>query len=183
MRVPLNKRKPEIDVQALWCKYEDIAMHFNDLLIQLRTRSLAGIAAVATLIGVFADNLSNNPSFNWFIAACIFTSLTFIWIAIYWLDVRYYNRLLVGAIKGIVALESEISNPESIKGIQLSTTIEREFKEKLPLETPTGVLFFYGIVFFLIASAAIAATAMTIFSGDVPAPIAPTPLGPIYRHP
>jgi hypothetical protein len=45
--------KHEIDVQCLWEKYEDIAMHFNDLLIRLRTQSLAGVAALSALVGIF----------------------------------------------------------------------------------------------------------------------------------
>ncbi len=50
----MMSKNEEIDVQKLWEKYEDIAMHFNDLLMRLRTQTLAGIAAVSALVGVFA---------------------------------------------------------------------------------------------------------------------------------
>jgi hypothetical protein len=35
-------------VFEVWTKYEDIAMHFNDLLIRLRTQALGAIAALGT---------------------------------------------------------------------------------------------------------------------------------------
>ena len=38
-------------IYDLWTKYEDIAMHFNDLLIKLRTQALAAVAALTTLSG------------------------------------------------------------------------------------------------------------------------------------
>ena len=43
----------EYDVKTLWVEYEKIAMHFNDLLIKLRTQSLGGLAAIGfvTLAG------------------------------------------------------------------------------------------------------------------------------------
>ena len=43
---PTNEGWPIYD---LWTKYEDIAMHFNDLLIKLRTQALAAVAALTTL--------------------------------------------------------------------------------------------------------------------------------------
>jgi hypothetical protein len=33
----------------VWDKYEAIAMHFNDLLIKLRTQALAAVAALSTI--------------------------------------------------------------------------------------------------------------------------------------
>jgi hypothetical protein len=35
-------------IRELWEKYEEITMHFNDLIIRLRTQALAGVAAVCT---------------------------------------------------------------------------------------------------------------------------------------
>ena len=34
----------------VWVKYEEITMHFNDLLIKLRTQALAAVAALATIV-------------------------------------------------------------------------------------------------------------------------------------
>ncbi len=44
----------------LWDKYEAITMHFNDLLMKLRTQALAGVAALSAVDGIFAKNESNN---------------------------------------------------------------------------------------------------------------------------
>jgi hypothetical protein len=35
----------------LWGKYEDIAMHFNELLIRLRTQALGAVATIVTAAG------------------------------------------------------------------------------------------------------------------------------------
>jgi hypothetical protein len=37
------------DVFKLWSKYEDIAMHFNELLIKLRVQALGGVTISGTL--------------------------------------------------------------------------------------------------------------------------------------
>jgi hypothetical protein len=60
--------KHEIDVQCLWAKYEDIAMHFNDLLMRLRSQSLAGIAAVSVLVGVFSKEGIADIQLDWTVA-------------------------------------------------------------------------------------------------------------------
>jgi len=145
-----DNAQTELNVYQLWCKYEDIAMHFNDLLIQLRTRSLAGIAAVAALIGVFADNLNEDPLTNWVIASSVFAALSVIWISIFFLDVFYYNRLLSGSVKAILDLENSTSSPPAKESIDLSTIIVDEFKKPLPRGTNFGVLIFYVLVFLLI---------------------------------
>lgn len=145
-----NNAQNERCVHKLWCKYEDIAMHFNDLLIQLRTRSLAGIAAVAALIGVFADNLNDDPFVNWVIVTALFSSLSVIWIAIFFLDIFYYNRLLSGSVAAILELEKSTKTPTPKCEITLSTTISQEFDAAVPSGTNFGVLVFYVLVFLLI---------------------------------
>ena len=97
----------EVNIQSLWEKYEDIAMHFNDLLIRLRTQALAGIAAISTLIGIFTKASPSALQSDWLIAEAIFIALTLFWIAIFCLDFFYYNRLLVGAVAALKDLEAE----------------------------------------------------------------------------
>lgn len=45
--------KHEIDAQCLSEKYEDIAIHFNELLTRLPSPSLARIAALSAIVGIF----------------------------------------------------------------------------------------------------------------------------------
>jgi hypothetical protein len=143
-----------IAVQDLWSKYEDIAMHFNDLLMRLRTQSLAGIAAVSTLVGLFTKETVANIQMGWLAATAIFTAMAAFWIAIWCLDFLYYNRLLIGAVTAIRRLEAK-TGKEPATSIDISTTIESEFKtplNKLQTSSALGVLLFYGIVLAVILS-------------------------------
>lgn len=67
---------PEIErgfaIRELWEKYEQIAMHFNDLIIRLRTQALAGVAALSTLVGLFAKSDLGPFSYSWEIAGFVF---------------------------------------------------------------------------------------------------------------
>jgi hypothetical protein len=37
---------------ALWDRYENVAMHFNDLIIRLRTQALGALAGVVAISGL-----------------------------------------------------------------------------------------------------------------------------------
>ena len=142
--------KPRLDVQTLWAKYEDIAMHFNDLLMRLRSQSLAGIAALATIVGILAKGELGSLSVSWFVAMVIFFAMALFWIAIWCLDFLYYNRLLRGAVGALAELEEKSKEPNApITSINMSTLIEAEFRSPLlgdDISHFRGVLFFYGIV-------------------------------------
>ncbi|MEO8455374.1 MAG: hypothetical protein ABI454_09450 [Sphingomicrobium sp.] len=142
------------DTQSLWEKYEDIAMHFNDLLMKLRMQSLAGIAALSTVIGVFAKEGIGGVKIEWGVAEALFTALALFWVAIWSLDFLYYNRLLMGAVTALKELEAECKpGKEFTVGIKMSTVIEDEFRHSFWERWPSrfhGVLLFYGIVFAVI---------------------------------
>ena len=121
--------KNEIDIQQLWEKYEDIAMHFNDLLMRLRSQGLAGVAALSTLVGIFAKEQPSSFQIDWLVATFIFIALSVSWVAIGCIDLMYYNRLLMGAVAALVELE-ERSRDSRIDGINMSTSIVREFAAK-----------------------------------------------------
>jgi hypothetical protein len=95
-------------VHDLWAKYEDIAMHFNDLLIRLRTQALAGVGALSTLVGIFTKTESIHIS--WQIASDVFVLLIMFWVAIWAIDRCYYNRLLVGAVNASISIKSRRSS-------------------------------------------------------------------------
>ena len=126
----------------LWKEYEKIAMHFNDLLIQLRLRALAGIGVIGTLSGVFAKQ---PEQFNWVLIAFVSFFLLCIWGAIFVIDKNYYARLLAGAVRSLVELE-KVAKIDDFQ-IELSSQIERSvFKGKEPSEFVPAVIMFYGIV-------------------------------------
>src|SRR6476620_10572086 len=91
---------------ALWSKYEDVAMHFNDLIMRLRTQALGALTGIVAISG-FAMNFTSKPSSNseWQILCATILFLTICWVALALLDLWYYNRLLEGAVAAIMDLE------------------------------------------------------------------------------
>lgn len=149
----MSQRTETTNVQQLWEKYEDVAMHFNDLLIRLRTRSLAGVAAISTLVGIFTKEGTADIATEWLIATAIFSAMALFWVAIFFLDLFYYNRLLMGAVTAVTGLEDASQSDQPFtSGINLSSVIKREF-ETGAWESPKrfhGVYVFYGIVWAVI---------------------------------
>ena len=150
---------PDIRVFDLWMKYEEIAMHFNGLIMRLRTQALAGVAAIATLITVLG-RLGEPPKPHWGLAAAGFFFLLIFWIAIWILDFRYYTRLLVGAVSALICLEKRSVSETHVSEINISTLIENsvdnaKYKHKITPEErkkrnrlAAGRWWFYGLVFF-----------------------------------
>jgi hypothetical protein len=142
-------------VHDLWAKYEDIAMHFNDLLIRLRTQALAAVAAISTVVGIFTKTEPSAVHVSWEIATAVFVALIIFWIAIWLVDRLYYNRLLIGAVIALREIEKESKKPNPDLAINMSTTIEeyvahpvsayRPFWHRVQLKI--GVYVFYGLVF------------------------------------
>jgi len=163
------RKSYEVDIQSLWAKYEDIAMHFNDLLMKLRTQALAGIAAISTLVGIFTKADPASVQSDWLIATGIFGALAVFWLAICCLDLFYYNRLLVGAVTALKDLEAEACAAQ-FTGIKMSTEIIAEFDTWLPSAQWSflGVYVFYGIVFLVIAAAAVFSWHMHLYTASLP---------------
>ena len=107
------------DVLELWKKYEDVAMHFNDLLMRWRLQAMGGLAGLVTLAGfVVGDAATLDARYR---AMLILSGvLTFGWVGVALIDLFYYRRLLRGAVNALLAIEK--SHPT----ITLSTAIENE---------------------------------------------------------
>lgn len=117
----------------LWSKYEDIAMHFNELIIKLRIQAIGGLTIIGT-IATAAFRVNNNLDAH--ILKYMFLVFCLVWFAIFLLDIFYYDRLLLAAVDQLVILE------ERFKDIKLSTRIQEEVKN-----THVIRYLFYGIVF------------------------------------
>jgi hypothetical protein len=140
-------------IKDLWEKYEDIAMHFNDLLIRLRTQALAGVAAISTIVSIFARS-GSDLRMSWEVAVGVFFFLCLFWIAIWIVDFRYYNKLLIGAVAALMALEEASKTQSRVRHINMSTMIEKAVACELPgpakrrrLKLAIGCWAFYVIVF------------------------------------
>ena len=150
---PLTKLEPNEDgwpIFEVWQKYEDIAMHFNDLLIKLRTQALAAVAALTTVVGIFSKSGADATS-SWQIIAFAFAILIVFWLAIWVLDFRYYNPLLIGAVVALCDIEAKSKDLLRIRHIEMSTKIEASVAGTLS-KTRTwplirGRWIFYSLVF------------------------------------
>jgi hypothetical protein len=136
----------------VWKEYEVIAMHFNDLLIRLRTQALGGVAAVAVLAAVIVRG-DISVTLRWEVLVAAFSMLLLFWVAVYFLDTLYYDRLLEGAVDAIVELEESDKKGNPFPGLQMSTRIEEVVATGKPTRLKTswrvhaGRRIFYYTVF------------------------------------
>jgi len=108
----------------VWKEYESVAMHFNELLIRLRTQSVAAVATVVTLAGVLLKGESVSYELRWGTLAVVSLVLCALWIAVWILDFTYYNRLLLGAVRTLLKIEEASRESHVLHAITLSTDIE-----------------------------------------------------------
>jgi hypothetical protein len=145
-----------LDLFSVWKEYENVAMHFNDLLIRLRTQALGGVAALAAVAGVIVRG-DLAPTLRWSVLACAFLLLILFWAAVWILDMRYYNRLLHGAVKALLEIEEASRENRPAPSLVLSTRIEETAEQGISL-TVAGkpcfgggrlpIWWFYGSVCF-----------------------------------
>jgi hypothetical protein len=117
---------------VLWSKYEDVAMHFNDLIMKLRTQALAGLAGVVTVAGLAVSFTGKTvTTTEWEVLFCTSVFLSVAWIALFILDIGYYNRLLRGAVEAIEEHEALTHAAPAIDRIILSTRISAAAKHHM----------------------------------------------------
>lgn len=127
---------------AIWNEYEKVAMHFNDLIMRLRTQALgtlAGVVAISGLAVSFAQKSESTSQLVILLSALVFFTLA--WVALYFLDMLYYHKLLEGAVKAILELEKDKQNGQNKKRINLSTKIHEEVPHRM-----ITITAFYGLV-------------------------------------
>jgi hypothetical protein len=162
---PVKPVEPGFDLFEVWKKYEELAQHFNDLLMRLRSQSLGAVAAFATAASVLLKGDAIGTDFRWGSLVAVFSSLSVFWLAIWMLDFLYYNRLLLGAVDALEKIEDESTRRNRIFEINLSTRIEAVVarrmkyveekrdvhgKKKSSLKRAKGLWWFYGLVMGLL---------------------------------
>jgi hypothetical protein len=90
----------------LWREYENVAMHFNELLMRLRTQALGAVATIVAAAGLVFHQSTSTASEPWPIIAAVSVLLLFAWGSLWMIDVCYYSKLLRGAVNAIMELES-----------------------------------------------------------------------------
>lgn len=153
--------KPSFDLFTVWKEYEEIAMHFNDLLLKIRTQSLAAVAAFATIAGVLLKGESISHELRWGTLTAVFIALCVFWLAIWILDFTYYNRLLLGAVKALIAIEEESKLSTRTASIYVSTNIQSAVAamtstDREGFNLSKGRWIFYSSVFALLVGLMIA---------------------------
>jgi hypothetical protein len=139
----------------IWEKHEKVAMHFNDLILKVRIQAIGALAAIITIGGILIKTIPSNEGLPWGLLTILLFVLTSFWIAIWFLDFKYYNRLLLGSIDYLLKLEDQINNDEKID-LDMSHKIENAIHNKpfthLDKIKITGPLIFYSIVFIVLFS-------------------------------
>jgi hypothetical protein len=106
MRMPV----PNKDFVDLWYRYEEIAMHFNSLLIQFRLQLLGGIGAIGTVGGYLVGSKTQDRKEQAQLRLLVSAALLLLVVAAATIDLFYYNRLLRGAVDVIIDLEKKTNS-------------------------------------------------------------------------
>src|SRR5690348_1203969 len=150
---------------SAWEKHEKIAMHFNELILKLRIQALGAIAAMVTIGGALLKVDISSSQLPWGLLACVFGILFLFWIAVWLLDFLYYNKLLMGAVDCLLALEKAISGRKRIT-FEMSHKIERAVLREPPTHrvkrSMLGPSLFYVIVASVLLGAALYSAAIHI---------------------
>ena len=110
------------DLKELWIEYEKIAMHFNDLLMRLRTQSLGGLGAIAATASILVTSHAS-PAHQSLYMFILFGTLTLAWISVGVIDLTYYDRMLLGTVGAIHELERLSATSAAVDHIKLSLAI------------------------------------------------------------
>ena len=91
----------------LWWHYEEIAMHFNQLIIEYRLQLMGGAGAIGALASYFVGSHIQELEQKHAIRAYISLIILVLLFAAMLLDILYYDNLLQGAVDALVKFESE----------------------------------------------------------------------------
>lgn len=129
----------ELDQNAmdLWYHYEEIAMHFNQLMIQYRLQLMAGMGALGGILVFSIENNVKDRRTKINLRAFASSGLLLILAGAICLDLYYYYPLLEGAVEALVALEQQLPS------IDMSTRIVSQFEGD-----PISIIrLSYGLIF------------------------------------
>jgi HAD superfamily hydrolase (TIGR01549 family) len=144
-RKKLSKDDEHATVQA-WKKTVDVQQHFNDLEMRIRNIALTVTAAIIGAIGLGVSQPNLAAAYPWY-SSLLAGSALGLWIAFYFMDRRWYHRLLYGAVRHGEFIEQRcrIVLPE----LQLTKTISQQSpSQKLGrvFHSTDKLDIFYGLV-------------------------------------
>lgn len=106
----------------LWYHYEQVAMHFNEMIIQYRLQLMGGAGVIGALSGYLIGSKVDSALLRHKLRAYVSSGILLLILAAFYLDIYYYNELLRGAVKAILKLEAE--HPDILF---MSTYIKKQF--------------------------------------------------------
>lgn len=140
------------DETRAWLKAEEVAVHFNELIMNFRLKAVGAITLAGGLVGTVLLNKGDvpPPRINYFSFALAMWFLAVVWIAILWLDLGYYHRLLLGAVAEAIRIEKVIGDR-----CQLSTSI-KESAEEGPSDSIARAAFYVLPLVVMVAAGCVA---------------------------
>lgn len=145
---PINE-----DAARLWVKAEDVAIHFNEMILNFRLKAIGAVTVGAGLFGTILltkENLAA-PRINYMIFAGAMAFLAVVWAGIWAIDFGYYFPLLVGAVNDVIRLE-QLSGGT----VQLSTLIKKESERRWFFDGPARTAFYVLPLVAFVAAAVLA---------------------------
>jgi heme exporter protein CcmD len=125
------------NVVDLWYHYEEVAMHFNQLIIEYRLRLMGGVGAVGAVSSYLIGGTVKDPMRRNWLRALVSSGLLVLFVAAACLDLFYYNALLEGAVDAL--LDFEAKHPP----LNMSTSIANRvaYRGLIPIWTAYGLIF------------------------------------------
>lgn len=141
------------DEARTWEKAEDVAIHFNEMILNFRLKAIGALTLAAGLVGTVLLNKGDKaseavPSINYFSFALGMWFLAVVWAAIMCLDLFYYHRLLLGAVADALRIE-EISGGR----LHLSTEIKNKAEEGVTDSVARGLFYALPLAAMIVAGA------------------------------
>jgi hypothetical protein len=96
---------PTPDEIQLWYHYEEIAMHFNSLIMQYRLQVMGGFGAIGALASYLVGGKVEDEHRRDWLRLTVSGGMWVLLAAAAALDLFYYNRLLRGAVDELLSFE------------------------------------------------------------------------------
>jgi hypothetical protein len=137
-----------------WKVLVDMQMHFNDMILRMRTLAVSVVISVfgaaGFAIGQYKDRFVVVAGHQVHVAAFVIAFGLILWLAVFLMDYGYYYRMLVGAVRRTWDIDSAISGKSLLAQANIglfgaATKISQEIGPKGA--SKTFVIGFYLIVY------------------------------------
>lgn len=126
-----------------WKVTIQVQQHFNDIEMKIRNYALTLLLAVVAGVGVSMRD--DEPG----LAISILLGGLLVWTMFWGMDELWYHRLLTGAVKHAIDIETTLQ--EAVPGIGLSTAIKDASplvigKKRHEIRSQSKIRYFYGVI-------------------------------------